>query len=294
MNPLKIWMHFFGLFACFLLGAIIGTIPRIIIGFEHEQGWVVFLSEILRIISTIIALVLYSRYLLIFNLNQKIFNSTNFKPIKWGTIGIILPAFVISVFWFTGNLTISFHKVNAGLFLDTLIKSLGMALAAAILEELIFRGYLIAILKIRYGMIVSAVTPSLLFVLLHLGGVNTILGAVQLLIAGLAVSLMFLIIRYNTGSIWNASMVHFFWNFIILNDLIRFQKNTNSATFLTLDLGANTVFNGGEYGIEASIPAILTYVVTSLVVWRYYKNKKFKNWGVPEISKNEFNGIEKY
>ena len=52
----KVWGNFFGYFIIFILGASIAAIPRFIKGFDNETGFLVGISEIIRIFITIILL----------------------------------------------------------------------------------------------------------------------------------------------------------------------------------------------------------------------------------------------
>lgn len=177
------------------------------------------------------------------------------------------------IFYITGNLTV--ENINTELsqsyILDTVLKALGVSLASGFVEEVLFRGYLFNLLQSKYNFWIAAFAPSLFFTLIHLGGTGSLLNVVQLLIAGLLVSFMFLMIYVYTKSIWNAGIVHFLWNLLLLNGLIAFGTKEKPEVIAQLNIGNNQFFNGGDFGVETSIPAIATYCLVSGILWTLYK-----------------------
>jgi len=272
----KIWMHFAGYFFCFVIAGLIAAIPRFVIGFDNESGIIIFITEILRIPITITLFFYYTIYVSKISLNREILQYSSFSPIKWGMVGFFLPLAVLGIFYVTGNLTVidTNLQINHRILLDDILKALGMSLAAGVTEEVLFRGYLVNLLNKRYSFWLSAIIPSFLFALVHIGGVDTLLNAFQLIVSGMLVAIMFLVIYKKTGSIWNASIVHFLWNFLNFNEFIDYGKSNEPAyKMVELNLGINDLFNGGTFGIEASIPAIIVYITVILVIWNLNKKK---------------------
>lgn len=274
----KIWSHFLGYFMCFVIGGIIASVPRFIVGFDDESEKIVLLSELLRIPITLALLFLYTKYISKLNINKKILNFTNFKPIKWGLVGVSLPLIVLLIFYLSGNLSIhNFHpNLDASIITNGLLKVFGMSLAAGIIEEVLFRGYLVHLLNKKYSFWLAVIIPSILFPLIHLGGADSFMNGIQIFISGFLVSIMFLLIYLRTGSIWNASIVHFLWNLIFINKLISFGNiEDDSNKLLELNLGSNEFFNGGGFGIETSIPAIIVYSITIIAIWKLTDKKAY-------------------
>jgi hypothetical protein len=97
------------------------------------------------------------------------------------------------------------------------------------------------------------------------------------------VSVMFLVIYKKTGSIWNASIVHFLWNFLFLQELIDYgESNEPVHKLMELDLGQNQILTGGAFGLDVSLPAIIVYGITLIITWKCIKRKLY-------IPKAEFN-----
>ena len=233
----KLWMHFGGYFLCFVIAGLIAAIPRFIIGFENETGLIVLITELLRIPISLILLFSYTKYISKIPINKETLQLSSFSPLKWGLVGIILPLTVLSIFYLTGNLTVisTNFQISQEVILDNIFKAFGMSLAAGIIEEVVFRGYLVNLLTKKYTFWFSAIFPSFLFTLIHIGGADSLLNVIQLMIAGMLVSIMFLVIYKKTGSIWNASIVHFLWNFLNLNELVDYGKS-NEPTHKMMEI----------------------------------------------------------
>jgi len=268
----KLWWHFGGYFLCFVLAGIIAAIPRIIIGFENESGLIVFLSEMIRIPVSIAILYFYTKYVARIPLNKETLSFENFSLLKWTLVGILMPALVLLIFYFSGNLEVlqTNFTLDQSIIIDNILKALGMSLAAGIIEELVFRGYLVNLLSRKYSFWIAGIIPSFLFTIIHIGAAKSVLNVFQLLVAGMLVSIMFLVIYKRTGSIWNASVVHFLWNFLFFEEMIDYGKsNAPLNKLIEIDLGQNELITGGAIGIDVSIPAIIDYSLILMISWKF-------------------------
>jgi len=272
----KVWSNFFGYFIIFILGASIAAIPRFIKGFDNETGLLVSISEIIRIFITILLLYWYTKYVVKLPLNIPALSAKHLNLSLWILVGFSLPFLTVLIFYITGNLSIRSidTELSQSYISDVIFKAFGMSLASGFVEEIIFRGYLFNLLKCKYNFWLSAFAPSLLFTLIHIGGAGSLLNVVQLIVAGLLFSFMSLMIYVYTRSIWNAGIVHFLWNLLLLNGLITFRTKGSTEALVRLNIGDNPLFNGGDFGIETSIPAILVYGLTSLILWKLYKKNQ--------------------
>ncbi|MDP1764085.1 MAG: type II CAAX endopeptidase family protein [Sediminibacterium sp.] len=276
MKTWKVWVNFFGYFIIFILGASIAAIPRFIIGFDNESGLLVSISEIIRIPTTVLLLYWYTKYVVKLPLNIPTLSAKHVNIGLWLLVGLSLPIMTVAIFYITGNLSVRSidTELSQSYIIDVILKAFGVSLAAGFVEEIIFRGYLFNLLKSKYNFWISAFATSLLFTLTHIGGAGSLLNVVQLLIAGLLFSFMSLMIYVYTKSIWNAGIVHFLWNLLLLNGLIAFSIKGKSEVLVQLNIGDNPLFNGGDFGIETSFPAIIVYGLTSLILWQLYKKKQ--------------------
>ena len=276
----KLWGHFAGYFLCFVLAGIIAVIPRFIIGFENESGLIVFVSEMIRIPISITVLYFYTKYVARIPINKETLSFENFRPLKWALIGILMPALVILIFYSSGNLEVlqTNFNLNHSIIIDNILKAFGMSLAAGITEELVFRGYMVNLLSRKYSFWLAGIIPSFLFTIIHIGAAKSGLNVLQLLVAGMLVSIMFLVIYKSTGSIWNASIVHFLWNFLFFQEMIDYGKSNEPLNkLIEIDLGQNELMTGGAFGLDVSIPAITVYILILIMFWRYIKKTVHNN-----------------
>jgi membrane protease YdiL (CAAX protease family) len=272
----KLWLHFGAYFLCFVIAGIIAGIPRFIVGFDNESGLLVFVSELLRIPVSLALLYLYTKYISRIPINKESLSISAFRPLKWGLIGISLPAAVLIIFYVSGNLTIvsTNFQISRESAFDIILRALGMSLAAGIVEEIVFRGYLVNLLAKKYSFWVAGLLPSFLFTIIHIGAAQSLLNVVQLLVAGMLVSIMFLVIYKKTGSIWNASIVHFLWNFLFLQEFIEYGAgNEPLHKLIQVDLGQSELLTGGAFGLDVSLPAIIIYTITLIISWNFIEAK---------------------
>ncbi len=268
----KLWLHFAGYFLCFVLGGLIAAVPRFIIGFENESGLIVFISEMIRIPVSIALLFSYTKYIARIPINKETLSFGNFRPLKWGLVGTLMPVLVLLIFYFSGNFEVlqTNFAMDQSIIIDNILKAFGMSLAAGIIEELVFRGYMVNLLSRKYSFWRAGIIPSLLFTIIHIGAAKSVLNVFQLLVAGMLVSIMFLVIYKRTGSIWNASVVHFLWNFLFFEEMIDYGKSNEPLNKLVeIDLGQIELITGGAFGIDVSIPAIIVYSLILIISWKF-------------------------
>ncbi len=138
---------------------------------------------------------------------------------------------------------------------STLLIPLAMSLAAAYMEELLFRGVLFRIAEERLGTWLALLVSSGFFGLVHLGNPNaTLLGALAICLeAGALLGAAYVLTR----RLWLAIGVHLAWNFTQGGI---FGVNVSGVAvdgLLESRLSGPTVLSGGALGVEASIVAVV-------------------------------------
>lgn len=158
----------------------------------------------------------------------------------------------------TLNFLLGNFKLNLDSFAinTTLIVNLIIIFLIALQEELVFRGFLINSIELRFTSATAIVFSSLFFSLMHLLNANySILSAINTFIAGLLLGLLYV----QSRSIWLPVLFHFFWNAlqpIFLNSAIsgiKFEMNL----FLIDNQKFPLLLNGGEYGFENTLSATI-------------------------------------
>ena len=197
---------------------------------------------------------------------------------KWIIVAIVLPVIVkaIYIFLFPGEY-ISSGMNNSEIF-STLSAGIAFTgIAAGFVEEMVFRGFILNLLKSRWNTLVAVLVPSVIFGFVHILGTNFSLGSCLLvLLAGTMVGIMFSMIALESGSVWNSGIVHAIWNIVIIGGGLSINQTVDEYSVMTYVLKSKSfAFTGGEFGIESSVVSILGYIVVTLIA--IYMMKRTKN-----------------
>jgi membrane protease YdiL (CAAX protease family) len=143
----------------------------------------------------------------------------------------------------------------------------GFMAAAAVTEELVFRGILFRIVEERAGTWAALVLTALLFGLAHMANPNATLWS------GLAIAVeagaMLAAVYAATRNLWVPIGVHFGWNFaaggIFGTDV---SGRTGPKGLLDGVMSGPAALSGGGFGPEGSVYALLAgVVVTAVFLW---------------------------
>ncbi len=199
--------------------------------------------------------------------------------IKWLAAAIALPLFVTAAYLLLpGNMertamTVSgaTETICAGIFFT--------GLGAALVEEMVFRGFIMHLVLNKWGKKSAVIIPSMLFGILHIAGMDfSMLSCLQVLIAGTFVGIMFSLITLEFDSIWNSAVVHCLWNIVIIGGILTIGETADKFSLYTYVLeNKSFAITGGEFGIEASIIAIAGYVLAGLFAYKGIKMNMHTN-----------------
>jgi membrane protease YdiL (CAAX protease family) len=143
----------------------------------------------------------------------------------------------------------------------------GFSAAAAVTEELIFRGVLFRIIEGRIGTWLALALTAALFGMSHLFNAHaTVWGALAIAVeAGGMLGAAYV----ATRNLWVPIGLHFAWNFAEGGIFGTDVSGTNTpAGLLHGVLSGPTALSGGEFGPEASVYALLAgVVVMSVFLW---------------------------
>ena len=87
------------------------------------------------------------------------------------------------------------------------------------------------------------------------------------------ISISFSLFTIHFQSIWAACGLHSFWNFILYSILgLNLSGNNEhlTAIFYMRSVGSN-IWNGGIYGIEASMITSIILAAFDILLWIYWK-----------------------
>ena len=155
-----------------------------------------------------------------------------------------------------------------------LIKVFIIFIFQALLEEILFRGYLMPFFSKVIGIKFTIILLSFLFTCIHLFNPNlNVVGLVNVFLAGVTFSLIY----YYTGNLWIVGAMHTLWNFI-LGFIVGSQISgiiTYNSVFFSIPVENKDLISGGVFGFEASIVTTIVELTISLFV--IYLIKKEKN-----------------
>lgn len=190
--------------------------------------------------------------------------------IKWLVTGLILPISLILIylifpgdFSFPGmDVTQALETVCAGVFFT--------GLAAGFVEEMVFRGFIMHLLDKKAGRKIAVIVPSILFGAVHVIGMDfKPVSILQVLAAGTFVGIMFSLITLEQDSVWDSAVVHALWNICLLGGFISIGESEDVYSIVTYVLKTKSfVITGGEFGVEASVIAIVGYIVVSFAAYQ--------------------------
>ena len=154
----------------------------------------------------------------------------------------------------------SFQWASSASVGSVLTSSIGAALGAAIVEELIFRGLVFQAIDRLGGKPLALAVTSLFFGIAHLGNTGaTLWSAFAIALeAGVLLGAAFLWRR----NLWFAMGLHFSWNAI--EELLGIPVSGHSSAGLyTVEVNGTTLLTGGDFGLEGSIVPVVVSLLIS-------------------------------
>ena len=190
------------------------------------------------------------------------------KGALFGTLQIFTVFFII----FGLKAIYVYYFVN--IYILLLIKVFIIFIFKSLLEEILFRGYLMPFFSKVIGIKFTIILLSFLFTCIHLFNPNLdIIGLANVFLAGVTFSLIY----YYTGNLWLVGAMHTLWNFI-LGFIVGSQISgiiTYNSVFFSIPVENKDLISGGVFGFEASIVTTIVELTISLFV--IYLIKKEKN-----------------
>ena len=152
-----------------------------------------------------------------------------------------------------------------------LIKNLLQFLIVAVGEEVLFRGIVFRMIDDRWGTAVGLVVSALIFGFVHI----TNPGATVWSSFAIAVEAgLLLAAAYKwAGNLWVPIGIHWAWNYF-QGPIFGFAvSGTDTSSLITPVVEGSKWLNGGEFGAEASVPAVVLGLAVSIVLlWLYRRS----------------------
>lgn len=196
---------------------------------------------------------------------------------EWILTAIILPVAVTSVYIIGFEGTFVSSNMTGNQIFDTLSAGIFFTgIAAGFVEEMVFRGVILNLLKERWNTVAAVLVPSIAFGCLHVLGMDfTIESSLLVIAAGSLVGIMFSLIALRSGSVWNSAIVHAIWNIVIIGGDLTIADKVDEYSVMTYVLSSKSfAVTGGEFGIESSLVALVGYSVVSIIILISWKKHK--------------------
>ena len=157
-----------------------------------------------------------------------------------------------------------------------LIKVFIIFIFQGLLEEVLFRGYLMPMFSKVIGIKFTIILLSFLFTCIHLINPNlNLIGLANVFLAGVTFSLIY----YHIGNLWIVGAMHTLWNFII-GFIVGSQISgiiTYHSIFFSIPVENKDLISGGAFGFEASVVTTIVELAISLfLIYLIRKKKKLK------------------
>ena len=183
--------------------------------------------------------------------------------------GVLLLAVSLAVILMTGSIT--YHGVYENINIPVILLFFGGFIIQGAMEEILCRGLVLHALKEKTSLALAVAVSTVLFIIPHWSSLFA--GEIIYGIIGVAnlclISFIFSALTVRFKSIWAACGLHSFWNAILYSVLglnLSGNDETVTAIFNMQSVGKN-IWNGGEYGIEASIITTVVLAIAAAIIW---------------------------
>ena len=192
-------------------------------------------------------------------------------------VGVILLVLSVAAIVLTGNM--EYHGVFENVDILMILLLFGGFIIQGATEEILCRGIVLHALKEKTSVWIAIAVSTVLFIIPHWsslfdgGTVYGVIGVANLVL----ISIIFSLLTVRFKSIWAACGLHSFWNAILYSVLglnLSGKDETVTAVFDMQSVGKN-IWNGGEYGIEASIITAVVLALAAVLLW--YMSRKREN-----------------
>ena len=192
-------------------------------------------------------------------------------------LGFAIFAVVYAILWAAGIA----HYEGFGQW-NSALRACSAALAAAVGEEIVFRGAVFRLVNERFGTTAALLFSAALFGLLHLANpgatlVSTIAIALE---SGVLLAVAFL----GARTLWLPIGIHFGWNFTEGSVFGAAVSGGQSEGIFKFSLNGADLFTGGAFGPEASVIAVVVCLaVSAIFFWAVVRQRSWRPFQMRSI-----------
>jgi hypothetical protein len=179
-------------------------------------------------------------------------------------IGIVMISVTLALLWAGGWMSLSLNDITP-ILLVGITKALLVFFVAALLEEMLLRGYPLQAFIEGSRVWIAVILLSSIFSVMHLGNPDfTIPSSLNIFLAGILLSVSYL----KTRSLWLPTGLHLGWNWMQASfwGMGVSGYHVKWSVFSAEAQGADWI-SGGKFGAEASIIASVVVVVVTYLIW---------------------------
>lgn len=184
------------------------------------------------------------------------------KYMKGFVLGIVLVGAIVGMMILKGAAVTEIvdFSVSSSFIIGTLLIALVVFVIQGAGEEVLFRGWLMQVVGVKYKPWIGMLVSLLIFAAMHMGnnGIN-LLTIINLVLYTLVLILYIL----KEGSIWGVCGFHSSWNWAVSN-IFGFEisgSHPYGSSIINLETAGDEIFSGGAFGPEASIFATLVIAI---------------------------------
>ncbi len=187
------------------------------------------------------------------------------EGVAWGT-GII--GCVVLCLFALGALTV--HQEHTAVGPATLLVYLLVLAMAAVGEELLMRGYVLANLMESMNSFVALVVSSVLFGAMHaLNPSATLLGFVNTALAGVLLGVYYV----HRRNLWFPIGMHFAWNYL-QGPILGFDVSGMATdSLLEFNVSGSALVTGGEFGLEGSLLTTVLVILAAIAIHLRFRQR---------------------
>jgi Predicted metal-dependent membrane protease len=248
----------------------------------HKTSGQLFSISVMSLIGTLGIVAIFRRYV-----DKKSFISIGFEKglIAKDVITGLIIGFLIMLTGYTilivsGQLEfvqIQFNALN-------LILGVALFVCVAISEEVMSRGYLLNNLMVSFNKYVALIISATIFSLLHFTNPNAnFLGLCIIFLAGILLGLPYI----YSKKLWLPIALHFSWNFF-QGTIFGFNvSGMEIYSLIQTKYSTPTIWNGGKFGFEGSVLAIIFETLTIIGLYFLFRYRKPAELPVSELITDE-------
>ena len=250
-------------YAGYLIAGLDITDPQPTKSISHQ-----LIIRVFDLVGTLLVLYFFMTFL-----DKKPFVALGFQTHKrqrefWTgiAIGFLIMLTGYSILYFSSEITVIATDLDA----TKLIQSLVFFSIIAVVEESIFRGYILRNLMLSMPKYIALSASALVFALMHAFNPNVSGFALfNIFLAGILLGLSYV----HTKNLWFPIALHLSWN--LFQSLFGFNVSGQGFySVVKIQVDQANGLNGGAFGFEGSYIAVIAQLITIAAIAIYYNFKR--------------------